>query len=403
VANQSGLQALGAKIDQSGGGRRRKRWSRRRKVVTVLTSLLVLILLIAGGGYWYLQRGIDSINGLHVGDEKAVESGAPFTILVIGSDSRVGENAAHFGSASEVTGQRSDVLQLWRVTPSTHAIGIVSIPRDTVASMLGKDVSQFGQYNRINSSFNSGADQLVKTIQANFGVTINHVVELDFSGFQDAVTALGGVYLNFNYPAKDSYSGLNITTTGCQLVTGFQALAVARARHYEYFKNGYWQYDPTSDFGRIQRQDVFIRALIAAAKSKILNPLAVNNFVSSLHKGLVIDDGFSASEVIGLFEAYHSFNPAGLVAQTLPTVPSTAFGGLGDVLTVDEPATQQMLVNIFGSSLVTPTDPAPNAGGESVPPPEVTPTTAGASPGSSSVTPTTTPPPSYNPTPCTPS
>ncbi len=403
VANESGLQALGARIDQSKGGRRRKRWSTRRKVVTVLTSLVVLILLIAGGGYWYLQHGIDSINGLHIGDEKAVENGAPFTILVIGSDSRVGENAAHFGSASEVTGQRSDVLQLWRVTPSTHAIQIVSIPRDTVASMLGQDVAQFGQYNRINSAFNSGADQLVKTVQANFGVTINHVVELDFAGFQDAVTALGGVYLNFNYPAKDAYSGLNISTTGCQLVTGFQALAVARARHYEYFKDGYWQYDPTSDFGRIQRQDVFIRALIAAAKSKILDPLAVNGFVSSLHEGLVIDDGFSASEVIGLFEAYHSFNPSGLVAQTLPTVPSNAFGGLGDVLTVDEPAAQEMLVNIFGSSLVTPTNPAPNASGESVPPPDVTATTAGAAPGSSSLTPTTTPPPSYNPTPCTPS
>ena len=72
--------------------------------------------------------------------------------------------------------------------------------------MLGGDVSQFGQYNRINSSFNTGADQLLKTIQANFGIPINHVVELDFAGFEDAVTALGGVYLDFNYPAKDAFS-----------------------------------------------------------------------------------------------------------------------------------------------------------------------------------------------------
>ncbi len=37
---------------------------------------------------------------------------------------------------------------------------------------------------------------------------------------------------------------------------------MARARHYEYYTNGYWHTDGTSDFGRIQRQDVFIKSLI---------------------------------------------------------------------------------------------------------------------------------------------
>ena len=113
-----------------------------------------------------------------------------------------------------VTGQRSDVVQLWRVTPSTKQIQIVSIPRDTVVTMLPPDSAQFGTYNRINSSYNSGANQLVKTITANFGIPINHVVQVDFSGFQDAVNALGGIYLDFPYPAKDAYSGLDITTPG---------------------------------------------------------------------------------------------------------------------------------------------------------------------------------------------
>ena len=75
--------------------------------------------------------------------------------------------------------------------------------------------------------YNSGANQLVKTITANLGIPINHVVQVDFSGFQDSVNAVGGIYLDFPYPAKDSYSGLNITTAGCQLLNGTQALAVA--------------------------------------------------------------------------------------------------------------------------------------------------------------------------------
>src|SRR6202034_3265614 len=174
----------------------------------------------------YLRYRYDQISKVHINDEVAAQSGAPFTILVIGSDTPVGESsqaAQSFGSSSVVTGQRSDVVQLWRVTPSTKQIQIISIPRDTVVSMLPPDTTQFGTYNRINSSYNSGANQLVKTITANFGIQINHVVQVDFSGFQDAVQALGGVYMDFPYPAKDAYSGLDITTPGCQLLDGAQA------------------------------------------------------------------------------------------------------------------------------------------------------------------------------------
>ena len=316
VANESGLRALGARIDSAGGKSKARRsgkpkWSATKKTVVALCSLIVLIAAVVGGGYAYVWYRYNQINKVHINAEVAAASGAPFTILVIGSDSRVGESSQAFGSSSVVTGQRSDVVQLWRVTPSTKQIQIISIPRDTVVSMLPPDTSQFGTYNRINSSFNSGADQLVKTITANFGIQINHVVQVDFAGFQDAVNALGGIYLDFPYPAKDSYSGLNITTPGCQLLNGAQALAVARARHYEYYAHGYWQFDGTSDFGRIERQDVFIRSLITSAKSKV-NPLTVNAFIGSIHEGVTIDDGFGINELIGLALDYRSFDPAAL-------------------------------------------------------------------------------------------
>jgi LCP family protein required for cell wall assembly len=425
VANESGLQALGARIDAAGGrggrgrggggrggggdrpGRRgagrsgRRRWSVRRKIVVALSFVVIVALLVVGGGYIFLQKSIDGINKLHINDEVAVQSGAPFTVLVIGSDSRVGENAAEFGSTAEVAGQRSDVVQLWRVTPSKKQVQVLSIPRDTVVSMLGSDVSEYGTYNRINTSFGSGASQLVKTITANFGIQINHVVEIDFAGFQDAVNAVGGVYLDFNYPAKDAYSGLDITTPGCQLLDGAQALGVGRSRHYYYYEDGEWQYDGTSDFGRIQRQDAFLRALIAAVKSRETNPIALARFAGSLHEGLEIDDGFSAGELIGLAETYHSFDGNDLVSQTLPTEDSSAFPDLGDVLVPEQPAAQQMLVSLFGSSLIAPTNPPPDVNGYPEAPPAVTPTTAAA--GGPITTPAPTPPPSFDPTPCTPS
>jgi LCP family protein required for cell wall assembly len=415
VANESGLRDLGTRIDESRSkGRRRSgkpKWSPAKKVLVGLSALVLLVVAVGGGGYAYLWYRYGQISKVHIADEQAVQGGGPFTILVIGSDSRAGDtgaNAQHFGSASVVAGQRSDVVQLWRVTPSAKTIQIVSIPRDTVVTMLPPDNAQYGTYNRINSSFNTGPNQLVKTITANLGIPINHVVQVDFAGFQNAVNALGGIYMNFNYPAKDSYSGLDITTPGCQLLSGFQALAVARSRHYYWYQDGYWHYDGTSDFGRIQRQDAFLKAMMSSAKSKV-SPLTVNAFIGSVHEGVTIDDGFGFNELIGLALTYHSYDPTNLQGETLPTVGVDGLGGLGQVLTVDQPAAQQMLVSIFGSSLITPTNPPPDAAGNPNPPPAITtptapPAAAVAAPAhaGATTTPTTAPPPSYNPTPCTP-
>ncbi len=89
---------------------------------------------------------------------------------------------------------------------------------------------------------------------------------------------------------------------------------------------------------------------------------------------------------------------------------ANGFGNLGDVLTVDQPAAQQMLVSVFGSSLVTPTNPPPGADGNPQPPPPVTPTTAApsvAEPSAGGTSTGTTPPavapPSFDPVPCSPS
>jgi LCP family protein required for cell wall assembly len=365
--------------------------------------------IVVGGGWGYLQYRFDQLTKQHISAEQQAQAGQPFNMLVIGSDSRVGEGTA-FGTASQVTGQRSDVLMIWHVDPGKRRIQVLSIPRDTLVSMVGSNISNFGTFNRINSSFNGaqGPNLLVETVEKNFGIPINHVVQVDFAGFQGAVNALGGVYLNFAYPARDAYSGLNITTPGCQLLGGSQALAVARSRHYEYYANGYWQSDGSSDFGRIKRQDAFLKALIKAAESKV-NPLTINAFIGSIHEGVVIDDQWSATGLLGLALDFHSFDPTALQTQTLPTTSVGYVSPWGDVLFVDQPAAQQMLTSIFGNQLTTPTSPAPNTSLEQVPPPVVTTTTTvppaptggtAASTAPPLSTTTTTPVPSFDPTTC---
>ncbi len=159
-----------------------------------------------------------------------------------------------------------------RVVPATHQVLLMSIPRDLWVNIPG-NVPDISGMNRINSAFNNGPSLLVQTIEDDLGIPINDFAEINFPGLEGMVNSLGGIYLDFSMPVKDSYSGLNITKTGCQLVNGTQALALVRSRHLFYFQNGTWNADVQSDFSRIQRQDVFFRAMITRSHQKITDPL----------------------------------------------------------------------------------------------------------------------------------
>jgi LCP family protein required for cell wall assembly len=337
--------------------------------------VLVLIVAVVGGGYLYTNYRFDQIPKIKVAGELPQLSGKPFNILEIGSDSRVGltgKVAAATGGAS-VQGQRSDVVKIMHIDPAAGTITVLSIPRDTMVTLLANQ-SLYGNYNRINVNFANGPSLLAQTITANLGIPIQHVVVVSFAGLMNSVDAIGGIYLDFRYPAKDEYSGLNIKTTGCQLVTRFQALAVARSRHYEWYQNGVWNYDGTSDFGRIIRQDAFMRAMINRVRG-LYNPLTINAFLSKVPQGITLDDNFTLSDLIEIAVKFHGMNPNAMLTYTLPTISGTN-ASVGDVLYVDQPAAQQMLVDLYGNTLLTPTNPPPNAELQTPMPPTVAATTS---------------------------
>jgi LCP family protein required for cell wall assembly len=335
--------------------------------------------------------------------------------------------------ATTTPGQRSDVVKIVHVDPGAGTISMVSIPRDTGVSLLANQ-SLYGKFNRINVNFGNGPSLLVRTITANFGIPINQTIVVSFAGLINAADALGGVHLDFPYPSRDPYSGLNLPHPGCQLIQGFQALAVTRSRHMYYNVKGLrywprnatglalenstaideevyndgWDYDGTSDFGRIIRQDAFLRAMVDQAK-KLYNPLTVNSFLSKLPQGITLDRNFSLKELISLAVRFPGINANAIQTYTLPT-RSVDNATLGDVLFVDQPTAQRLLVQIFGSELTVPKDPSPNEALQSLPPPAITTTTSttATSPPPSkkkpTLTTTTTNPtlaqPNFDPRPC---
>jgi LCP family protein required for cell wall assembly len=384
IANEQRLTALGEAVDAKNGvsrpAKRRGRSRLTRNLIIGAVSVFVVIALLLGGGYLYANWRFSQIHKITVASEVKPISGAPFNILSVGSDSRQGLTglaAAQSGATTgQASGQRSDVVKVIHVDPQAGTISILSIPRDTMVTLLANQ-SLYGKFNRVNVNFAKGPSLVAQTITANFGIPINNTIVVSFSGLINAAIAVGGVYLDFPYPAHDTYSGLRIRHAGCQLVSGFQALAVARSRHYYYApkgnppwpKNGAnmsdaqlaragWYYDPTSDFGRIKRQDAFLNALISRAKG-LYNPITINAFLSKIPQGITIDSNFSLNELIGLALKFHGISTKSIHYYTLPTSPGVA-PNVGDVLFTNQPVAQRMLVTIFGSQLRAPTNPPPN-------------------------------------------
>jgi LCP family protein required for cell wall assembly len=437
VANEAGLAALGAQIEQKGRRDRplrssgKPRWSRRRKVVTVLSSVVILALLIVGSGYAYLRYEFRQIKTAACASCVAAANGAPFNVLVIGSDTREGETAAEakeFGNQTTAGGQRSDTIKVIHVDPKTGQASTLSIPRDTLVTLSGVPASSgVSSPNKINAAFASGpndpnpsgtgANGLVKTVENSFGIPISHWIVINFFGLMDMVNALHGINMNLPYPVRDygdcnangvdeNCTGLAIDTTGCQTLTGTQALALSRSRHFEYFKDGEWMSDLSSDIGRIERQNLIIQAVIDKAKSTY-NPLTVASFISSLAHDVTLDSKLGPSLLLSLAERYHALSGSSVNSFTLPTAPGVYAPYCNeDVELVQEPQASQTIAAFLNGPPQPATTPPLNQYGNPVtvtasPPTTTTPpTTASTSPSSGGSSAGTTAVASYDPRAC---
>jgi LCP family protein required for cell wall assembly len=345
--------------------RRKHRWRRR-----LLYALAFIVLLGAGGAgglFFYARYQYDRITKVHSKHlvKQAAKPGAPFNVLLVGSDSRAFvDNATQvkaFGAAGASGGQRSDVTMVARFVPATKSVTVIPIPRDLWVDIPPNSSDIQGE-NRINAAFNSGPDLLIQTIESILHIPINHYISVGFDGFSGMVNALGGVTMDFPTDVKDAFTGLDVTTPGCQVVNGTVALQLVRSRHLEYRnQRGYWEGDGLSDFSRIQRQDSFFRAVLAKVNTSITNPLAINGFINAAVGNLAIDDTMSESDLYHIATEFRGLASSHLVTETLPTT-SYVTGGGADVLLEARPYADQMIA-------------AFNQLGEPTPPPTTTTTT----------------------------
>jgi polyisoprenyl-teichoic acid--peptidoglycan teichoic acid transferase len=169
--------------------------------------------------------------------------GSAETILVIGDD--------HSGPI--VNGVRllhADTFMLVRMDPAQGQTSIMSIPRDLLVNFTWKGVPYTNQ--KFNSAYSIGGAKLViqvarKTLPQ---LSINHVIDVNFSAFIGVVRAIGCVYVDVDHRylnnTDSSYQPINLEP-GYQRLCAAPALSYVRYRHDD------------SDFVRVARQQDFVR------------------------------------------------------------------------------------------------------------------------------------------------
>ena len=259
------------------------------------------------------------------------EPAEPLFLLLIGSDSRDGVDTGVYG---DFPGERSDVVMMARLDPASGTAQLLSIPRDTVVPIDGHGED------KLNAAFSyGGAELMVRTVTEAFDLPVHHFVEVDFAGFSSLVDQLGGVEMEFPYPARDEKSHLDVPA-GTVTLDGEQALAFARSRSYQELRDGTWRSVEASDIGRTGRQQELVLAILSELKTpSTLTESA--DIVASLARHLSVDPALADSSLARLALQFRAMGASAIETATLPTVGGTRNGA--SIQVVDQPAAAAML------------------------------------------------------------
>jgi LCP family protein required for cell wall assembly len=326
---------------------RRAAGARRRSPALLASGILasaVALALVGGSLFAYVKyREVwDSIKRVDVsGDLRQIKQPPAdpnaINILLIGSDSRAGENGA-IGGRVGIAGQRSDTVMVAHIAPGAHSAVVLSFPRDSVVPVLSctaeagasGQTAQPGQMEQINSTFaNGGPGCLQATIEETTHIHVNDFVELTFTGFEKVINDLGGVNVCLPKAVDDPKSGLNLPA-GRHHIYGSQALAFWRTR--EDLGEG-------SDLQRIQRDQFLMASLLQGIeKSGLLTSTSkMTSVIGDAARSMTTDSALDQSGMLRIGEGMH-----GLTSKSVQfiEVPTMTYAGNGNWVQWTPQATQ---------------------------------------------------------------
>ncbi|GAB3615859.1 hypothetical protein GCM10027416_04160 [Okibacterium endophyticum] len=242
-------------------------------VIAKIIAACLAVLLVSGGAVaayavWNVYSSVKpavtlagETPGAAVPNIDAIEGGV--NLLVVGSDSRQGEDPNVFGDAETESGVLNDVTMLLHISEDHDSATVVSFPRDLFVSIPSCPKPDGGSYSsmssqKINTTLSyGGLACTVLTVESLTGLDIPFAAEVQFSGVIALSNAIGGVDVCVAEPIADPYTNLYLDA-GTHNLQGLDALQFLRTRH---------GVGDGSDLGRISNQQVFLSALMREMQS----------------------------------------------------------------------------------------------------------------------------------------
>jgi LCP family protein required for cell wall assembly len=324
---------LPPEVAAQGEPKRPRRWG-RITAFTALGVVLALIIVLVASWFWASSK-VTHIGALNDYSGRPAQ-GAGTNWLLTGSDSRDSltpqqVKQLHTGSAAAINGARTDTIMILHYGASGP--DLISIPRDSYVAIPAytdsKGASHSASHNKINAAYDLGGPRLlVQTVEENFGIRIDHYLEIGFLGIVNMVNEAGGVHMCLSTAIHDSYSGANLPA-GCQTLNGTQALAYVRSRYSL----------PNSDISRMSDQQQFIKAVVGAADRPgvYLNPFALYPLVGAVLNSIAADNGTGLSDLLDLASHAKPLGSGGGTTGTMPIADeSYQVYSVGDTVKIDK-------------------------------------------------------------------
>lgn len=266
-------------------------------------------------------------------------------VLIVGSDSRKDLSAEERRelSTGSFGGTRTDTIMLVQLDPKRHGAAMLSFPRDLLVERCD------GSEGRINSAFEIGKESgvggptcLVRTITELTDIPIHHYAQINFQGFVEVVDTLGGVRMYLEEPISDEDANVDLEA-GCVTLRGADALGFVRVRKID------------SDFGRIARQQRFIREMVdqVTSASVALNVPRLFQLVEAGAEAVETDPSLSLNVMRQIAFSFRDLSSDQIDSRTVPAFNRT-IGGAAYVVADPEPA--EALFAAFRSGVAAPAD-----------------------------------------------
>ncbi|MER7709787.1 LCP family protein [Streptomyces werraensis] len=319
-------------------------WRRRIKW-TAITLVTVLFVTTVATYFWAdskLNREVDLSKVI-----ERPEKGEGTNYLIVGSDSREGlsdEDKKRLRTGSS-EGKRTDSMMILHT--GGNGPTLISLPRDSnveiptfKGSESGKIYQGTGRQVKLNAAYaEDGPELLVRTVEFNTGLHIDHYVEIGFAGFANIVDAAGGVEIDIPQDIKDTKSGADFRK-GKQTLNGEEALAFVRTR---YALAG-------SDLDRTKNQQKFLSALAnqVATPGTVLNPFRLYPTMGAGLDSLIVDKEMGLFDLADMFWSMKGVSGGEGTSMNMPLA-----GSSGGNLLWDKDKVKQLVNQLNNDEKVT--------------------------------------------------